>query len=52
LAERSNATDPASREAYARGKTEFIERAIAAALDRGYPVGLPRRSRGAGGSTP
>ena len=37
LAERSDSADPESREAYARGKSEFIERIIATALAKGYP---------------
>ena len=37
LAARSVATDPESREAYARGKSDFIERVVAAALAAGYP---------------
>jgi GrpB-like predicted nucleotidyltransferase (UPF0157 family) len=37
LAERSVASDPESREAYARGKSNFIERVVAAALAAGYP---------------
>jgi GrpB-like predicted nucleotidyltransferase (UPF0157 family) len=37
LAARSVASDPESREAYARGKSEFIERVVATALAAGYP---------------
>jgi GrpB-like predicted nucleotidyltransferase (UPF0157 family) len=37
LAARSVATDPESREAYARGKSDFVERVVAAALAAGYP---------------
>lgn len=38
LAEQSEATDPESRERYARDKTDFIERIIALAREAGYPV--------------
>jgi len=34
------AADPESRETYARGKTDFIERVVAMALSSGYPLGL------------
>jgi GrpB-like predicted nucleotidyltransferase (UPF0157 family) len=37
LASRTDATDPASREIYALGKTDFIERTIALAFASGYP---------------
>jgi GrpB-like predicted nucleotidyltransferase (UPF0157 family) len=38
LAARSLATNPESRERYARAKTEFIERVVAMAYDAGYPI--------------
>ena len=31
------ASDEESREAYARGKTDFVERVVAEALNAGYP---------------
>jgi len=37
LAARSNASDSESREEYARGKSDFIERVVATALAAGYP---------------
>jgi GrpB-like predicted nucleotidyltransferase (UPF0157 family) len=37
LARRLAATTPESREAYARAKTDFIERIVAMALSNGYP---------------
>ena len=37
LAMRSVASDPGSREQYARGKSDFIARVVAAALAAGYP---------------
>jgi GrpB-like predicted nucleotidyltransferase (UPF0157 family) len=37
LAARSVATDPESREEYARGKSDFVERVVATALAAGYP---------------
>ena len=37
LAARSVATDPESREEYARGKSDFIEGVVATALAAGYP---------------
>jgi GrpB-like predicted nucleotidyltransferase (UPF0157 family) len=37
LAARSCAADPASREAYANGKTDFVNRVVAQALAAGYP---------------
>ncbi|HUO16801.1 MAG TPA: GrpB family protein [Verrucomicrobiae bacterium] len=36
----SNAEDPASREAYAQAKSEFIERIVQKALMAGYPRGF------------
>jgi hypothetical protein len=41
VAARVVASDPESREAYARGKTDFIERVVALALGMGYPRDLP-----------
>jgi len=38
LVSRIGATDHESREAYARGKTAFIDRIVASALSRGYPL--------------
>ena len=40
LADELGASSPESREAYARGKTTFIERIVAVALNDGYPRGL------------
>jgi GrpB-like predicted nucleotidyltransferase (UPF0157 family) len=40
LATAADASDGVSREAYARGKTSFIERTVAAALAGGYPTAL------------
>jgi len=37
LAGLADATDPESREVYARGKTDFVERTTALALASGYP---------------
>jgi GrpB-like predicted nucleotidyltransferase (UPF0157 family) len=37
LAPLTDATDPSSREAYARAKSEFIERVVQTALSAGYP---------------
>jgi GrpB-like predicted nucleotidyltransferase (UPF0157 family) len=37
LAAHSIASDPESREEYARGKSDFIERVVASALAAGYP---------------
>jgi GrpB-like predicted nucleotidyltransferase (UPF0157 family) len=37
LAEHLGAGSPESREAYARGKTTFIEKIVAVALSSGYP---------------
>jgi GrpB-like predicted nucleotidyltransferase (UPF0157 family) len=37
LAARSVASDPESREVYARGKSDFIEHVVATALAAGYP---------------
>jgi GrpB-like predicted nucleotidyltransferase (UPF0157 family) len=40
LAARIDAADAEARETYARAKTDFIERIVATALDRGYPRDL------------
>ncbi len=40
LAEEFGASSPESREAYARGKTTFIEKIVAVALNDGYPRDL------------
>ncbi len=48
LARQLEATTDEAREAYARAKTEFIERIVAVALSGGYPrggLGLPRKGR-------
>ncbi len=42
LARQLAATDRESREAYARAKSDFIERIVAMASRRGYPRELPR----------
>jgi GrpB-like predicted nucleotidyltransferase (UPF0157 family) len=45
LARELTATTDESREAYARAKTEFIERVVASALKSGYPRELVRPQR-------
>jgi GrpB-like predicted nucleotidyltransferase (UPF0157 family) len=42
LAAKFATTNDESREAYARAKTDFIERIVAVALSEGYPRKLPR----------
>jgi GrpB-like predicted nucleotidyltransferase (UPF0157 family) len=45
LAAPLTASDPESRERYARAKTDFIEGVIALAIDLGYPRDAPSRER-------
>ena len=43
VAAQTVATDPESRERYARAKTDFIERVVAVAVESGYPRDLSDR---------